>query len=145
MHLQVDTFPPALMLRSPKLSLNPLQTLIWSPLSLGFLRPSSFIPLQSVVVQAITRRPLVPVLTLFHSFLFPTPYGADDSVVLCIQPLQTDIKAFRTGIGYPCYQRTKRAACIEPDVERLQQKMRRKVGFPCQTLEPLSGWTSCTF
>lgn len=53
-----------------------------------------------------------------------------------LQPLKTDIDAFRTVFDYRCYRLTNRAVHIDPNADRSLHKLNGKVQLPYPTLEP---------
>lgn len=87
------------------------------PLYLSFLRPSPRFRSHSLVIPAIIHRSLLYPLKLLHSLLPPISCSADDGSVPALQPLESDIEAFRTVIAYRRYGLTNRVAYIYVDAE----------------------------
>lgn len=76
---------------------------------------------------------------LYELDQLPPPLGgADDGSVLGLHRLETDIDAFRTVIGYRCYDLTSREAYIDHDADLSLQKLKRKAELLSETLKNFS-------
>lgn len=93
----------------------------------------------SLVILAIARRLLLSSPTFSVCTFSPPPGASDEGVIFGLQPLETNIDAFRSVIDYRLYRLTDRPFYIDADADLFLNKVKRMIDFLYPNVEPFSG------